>query len=779
MSELKTFEQLTEDYFKKNGISDLSDRPNQASTFGTGGLTAAELKARFDKLPQLIREKLNEIYTALSGENATQYIAMPTGTQENPLPSSWGKYQNVSDFILAFASGEISEDLVVISNEGSFSLKKAINNLFKATNSNKEDISELHHQVNSIYEVIRLKQDKLIAGEGIVISGNVISAPGQSDVAGTIVLIDNKFAKEISFTSNPQEQLDGKADKTQLDEKADKDNVDAVTRIDVSALPTDSSPLSAMITAEIQQAVARKPIGASRANIEFYNVPATDETGSYEYWNDVDFFSNCNYFFSDMDDVSLAKYFNLENLKNCNFEGFNIGSTEDLGLVFSNCENIQILNSTIKSLSARPLRFENCNELYFENCVFERSSYPFDYEITFTDNGSGFRWIMFDNCIFSKHEGMTSFDASGVTNTKSLISFSNCHFDDLTNVSEVDVIKGLGKVSISATEDQIPVVPTNVGAFENDVGYALKSEIATVYRVCGSVENYADLNNVNLRQLGDVYNVINAHNAYPAGTNFVWNGTEWDALGGTVSLYNYVKKTDLATATKDGVMSATDKAKLDSVENGANKYVLPTATGARLGGVIVGENLAVDGNGILRANYPVATPTQAGLMGDNDKFVLSWLYANCGKSYHAYGECGWVGSGTEPNEINAAITYVRTGYGKGLISLSYILTAENISTDKWHVSIDKVNDLLAQYGIKIKKGEAGNYTKGGSWVRQGEPIQTTPHTKARTCVVTPYCFLPAYYHRNTEGGISLGTIGTSSFQANEVIQMWNIPVEEE
>ena len=43
----------------------------------------------------------------------------------------------------------------------------------------------------------------------------------------------------------------------------------------------------------------------------------------------------------------------------------------------------------------------------------------------------------------------------------------------------------------------------------------------------------------------------------------------------------------MASRSEDGVMSAADKAKLDSVEEGANRYVLPKATATLLGGVYV------------------------------------------------------------------------------------------------------------------------------------------------------------------------------------------------
>ena len=47
-------------------------------------------------------------------------------------------------------------------------------------------------------------------------------------------------------------------------------------------------------------------------------------------------------------------------------------------------------------------------------------------------------------------------------------------------------------------------------------------------------------------------------------------------------------KPGLATQTKEGLMSAADKKKLDEINPGANFYELPVATGTDLGGVMLG-----------------------------------------------------------------------------------------------------------------------------------------------------------------------------------------------
>lgn len=54
---------------------------------------------------------------------------------------------------------------------------------------------------------------------------------------------------------------------------------------------------------------------------------------------------------------------------------------------------------------------------------------------------------------------------------------------------------------------------------------------------------------------GDVYNVTNAFTLdgkkYPVGTNVVWTGTEWDALGGSVDLSNYATKDEVSEGVQD------------------------------------------------------------------------------------------------------------------------------------------------------------------------------------------------------------------------------------
>ena len=68
--------------------------------------------------------------------------------------------------------------------------------------------------------------------------------------------------------------------------------------------------------------------------------------------------------------------------------------------------------------------------------------------------------------------------------------------------------------------------------------------------------------------------------------------------------------------------TTAEKTKLSGIENGANKYVLPVASSNDLGGVKVGSNLVVDAAGVLSGNYQNASKSASGLMSKTDKSKL-------------------------------------------------------------------------------------------------------------------------------------------------------------
>lgn len=74
----------------------------------------------------------------------------------------------------------------------------------------------------------------------------------------------------------------------------------------------------------------------------------------------------------------------------------------------------------------------------------------------------------------------------------------------------------------------------------------VKAKLSNIYTYKGSKDKYAELPTDAVA--GDVWNVAEAHNGHPAGTNYAWTGSEWDALAGSVDLSNYFSKDEVNAA---------------------------------------------------------------------------------------------------------------------------------------------------------------------------------------------------------------------------------------
>lgn len=137
--------------------------------------------------------------------------------------------------------------------------------------------------------------------------------------------------------------------------------------------------------------------------------------------------------------------------------------------------------------------------------------------------------------------------------------------------------------------------------------YAKYAAVGNAYRVKGTKATIAEVTALTTKAIGDVWNVTAeftlGEKKYPAGTNVVWTGSEWDPLGGTVDLaaveakiptgMQYGRGADsmnvrfvrgnntLFSATLinadsmgAGLMSVKDKSKLNGIADGAQVNVL-------------------------------------------------------------------------------------------------------------------------------------------------------------------------------------------------------------
>ncbi|MBO5217539.1 MAG: hypothetical protein J6B41_07340 [Alistipes sp.] len=114
---------------------------------------------------------------------------------------------------------------------------------------------------------------------------------------------------------------------------------------------------------------------------------------------------------------------------------------------------------------------------------------------------------------------------------------------DASAASQVEVVDSL------TSEDATKALSANQGRLLKELIDEVSNKVASIYTPKGSKDKYTDLPAD--AAVGDVWNVVEAYNGYPAGTNWAWTGTEWDALGGIVDLSNYYNKGEV-----DGAISA-------------------------------------------------------------------------------------------------------------------------------------------------------------------------------------------------------------------------------
>lgn len=86
---------------------------------------------------------------------------------------------------------------------------------------------------------------------------------------------------------------------------------------------------------------------------------------------------------------------------------------------------------------------------------------------------------------------------------------------------------------------------------------SVAAKLTGIYSYKGSKATYEELPTD--AQLGDVWNVEAAYGSHPAGTNYAWNGIEWDALAGSIDLSNYYTIEQVEDAIKVETQRATAK----------------------------------------------------------------------------------------------------------------------------------------------------------------------------------------------------------------------------
>jgi len=209
--------------------------------------------------------------------------------------------------------------------------------------------------------------------------------------------------------------------------------------------------------------------------------------------------------------------------------------------------------------------------------------------------------------------------------------------------------------------------------------------------------------------------------AKDTGKTYRWSGSAY------VELSSY----DEATQSASGLMSASDKAKLDGIEAQANKYVLPQASSSALGGIKTGWTgsgkdypVELDSNGKAHVQVPwtdnnttYAAGTGISISGTNNAIAVQTGYTQSGKNYPVQAGTGglyvnvpWENTVyTLPLAANGTRGGVQTGFTKSGNDYPVALSSE-----KMYVN---VSDKLPMY--LVTSCDANTVSGDGMWIVKG------------------------------------------------------------
>ena len=266
----------------------------------------------------------------------------------------------------------------------------------------------------------------------------------------------------------------------------------------------------------------------------------------------------------------------------------------------------------------------------------------------------------------------------------------------------------------------------------------LRASVAAALDYKGTKDTYEDLPSEDNKK-GDVWNVVAAHGSTPAGTNYAWDGTQWDPLGGTVDLSGYYTKSqvDRAISTAKSELEAADTAlegqittvtnqltnKVDKVEgsglisdtdlnqirtNKANIESLTTSVGEKQEILTEGEAVSISEENVIDVKLDPASDTALSKSAEGLKLDLSGVKGSTVKVGTAI--TGGVEIGAEQTiaaGMQALSDSIQTAVSGGITSLTSpdeTVTVTGTGTSRGlAVNVSK----LVSTGSAIQVGEDG------------------------------------------------------------------------
>ena len=240
-------------------------------------------------------------------------------------------------------------------------------------------------------------------------------------------------------------------------------------------------------------------------------------------------------------------------------------------------------------------------------------------------------------------------------------------------------------------------VETAIQNLETGLTETINNKVATAYRYKGSC-TYAELTGKKAEFTGEVWNVTDANGNYPAGTNYAWNGTEWDALGGSIDLSPYATIKYVYDEIKEVNKTNTNlKSDIDSLSS-ATKTLIDEVSAATKATYATKEELKSTSGSII-SDYTTAIGAAKKAVYDSATTVAAAdAKTKADTAYSSAVTAAAASANTLQNNINTVNSSV-TGLSASTVNIettanSAIQTASIVDKDTCKVSVNKVDKEL-------------------------------------------------------------------------------------
>lgn len=263
--------------------------------------------------------------------------------------------------------------------------------------------------------------------------------------------------------------------------------------------------------------------------------------------------------------------------------------------------------------------------------------------------------VYVDNCINTEKTARENADSTLQSNIDKEISARQAHEARQDNPHAVTKAQvGLGDVPNVATNNQTPTYTIsskneNLSSGEKlsvAFGKIAKAVSSLISHITDTTIHFTSTERTKLSNIAA--NANNYSHPTTSGNKHIPSGgssgqiLRWSADGTAAWGADTNTTYSAATQSANGLMSASDKKKLDGIATGANKYSLPTASSSVLGGVKTGNNItnsqgviSITKDNVTKAlgytppttntTYSNATTSTAGLMSADDKNYINIL----------------------------------------------------------------------------------------------------------------------------------------------------------